>query len=204
MSASLTKMTFCSIFKSLFRKTVPIMCFSSFFVKCSSKNESKITEEYKLKLPDVNTLTYNYMINQSTLNAVNNASELLTIIYTAIEAASVEYRTLLIKLINLHKDSIENEFADLHGDAIVQIRGETQDKKETLIQLISFMELVRKMADSTTDICYTYGMNSLCSTLSQRIHDAIKNVEKEIYNNQELEKEYFYIQQECIINTKES
>lgn len=66
------------------------------------------------------------------------------------------------------------------------------------------MELVRKMADSTTDICYTYGMNSLCSTLSQRIHDAIKNVEKEIYNNQELEKEYFYIQQECIINTKES
>lgn len=66
------------------------------------------------------------------------------------------------------------------------------------------MQQVRKMADSTTDMCYTYGMNNLCSTLSQRIHDAIKNVEKEIYNNQELETEYFYIQQECIINTKES
>lgn len=39
---------------------------------------------------------------------------------------------MLIKLINLYKDTIENEFADYHGDAIVQIRGETQDKKEML------------------------------------------------------------------------
>lgn len=65
------------------------------------------------------------------------------------------------------------------------------------------MQYVRKMADSATEICYTYGMNNLCSTLSQRVHDAIKNVEKEIYNNQELEKEYLCIQQECIIKTKE-
>ncbi|KAL2739180.1 uncharacterized protein V1477_010569 [Vespula maculifrons] len=200
---SLTKMTFSSIFKTLFRKTAPVMCLSPLFVNCSSQRESKITEEYKLKLPDVDTLTYNYMIKQSTLNAVNNASELLTITYAAIEAASVEYRTLLIKLINLYKDTIENEFADYHGDAIVQIRGETQDKKEMLTQLISFMQYVRKMADSATEICYTYGMNNLCSTLSQRVHDAIKNVEKEIYNNQELEKEYLCIQQECIIKTKE-
>ncbi|KAL2716860.1 uncharacterized protein V1478_014536 [Vespula squamosa] len=200
---SLRKMTFCPIFKSLFRKTVPVMCLSPLFVNCSSQSESKITEEYKLKLPDVDTLTYNYMIKQSTLNAVNNASELLTITYTAIEAASVEYRTLLIKLIHLYKDTIENEFADFHEDAIVQIRGETQDKKEMLMQLISFMQYVRKMADSATEICYTYGMNNLCSTLSQRINDAIKNIEKEICNNQELEKEYFYIQQECIIKTKE-
>lgn len=65
---------------------------SPLLVNCSSQNESKITEEHKLKLPDVDTLTYNYMIKQSTLNAVNNASQLLTVIYTAIEAASVEYR----------------------------------------------------------------------------------------------------------------
>lgn len=73
-----------------------------------------------------------------------------------------------------------------------------------LTELINFMEYVRKMAESASEICYSYGMNNLCSTLSERINDAVKNIEKEIYNNQELEKEYSYVQQQCIIETKDS
>ncbi|KAK2588318.1 hypothetical protein KPH14_004335 [Odynerus spinipes] len=197
-------MVFRPLLKLLSRQTAPVICFSPLLVNCSSQTDSIKSEVNKLKLPDVNSLTYDYMIKQSTINAVNNASELLTITYTAIEAASIEYRSLLIRLIDLHKDTIEYHVDTSHWDAIVQIRGEIQDKKQMLTDLINFMEYVRKMAESASEICFSYGMNNLCSTLNERINDAVKNIEKEIYNNQELEKEYSYVQQQCIIKTKDS
>lgn len=195
-----TKNALRSICKLLFRKTSPVVCLSPLFINDSSQNDAEITEENKLKLPDVKTMTYNYLVKQSTLKAINNASELLTITFLAIETISEEYRKSLIKLINLYKESSESGMVDLHEDTMVQIRAEMQNKKDMFMQLVSFMESVRKMADSTTEICYMYGMNNLCSSLSQRIDDAIKNMDKEIYNNQKLEKEFNYVQQEYIIN----
>ncbi|XP_043503472.1 uncharacterized protein LOC122525006 [Polistes fuscatus] len=196
-----TKNALRSICKLLFRKTSPVVCLSPLFINDSSQNDAEITEKNKLKLPDVKTMTYNYLVKQSTLKAINNASELLTITFLAIETISEEYRKSLIKLINLYKESSESGMVDLHEDTMVQIRAEMQNKKDMFMQLVSFMESVRKMADSTTEICYMYGMNNLCSSLSQRIDDAIKNMDKEIYNNQKLEKEFNYVQQEYIINT---
>ncbi|KAI4487362.1 hypothetical protein M0804_005511 [Polistes exclamans] len=200
MNMNSTKNALRSICKLLFRKTSPVVCLSPLFINDSSQNDAEITEENKLKLPDVQTMTYNYLVKQSTLKSINNASELLTITFLAIETISEEYRKSLIKLINLYKESSESDMVDLHEDSMVQIRAEIQNKKDMLMQLVSFMESVRKMADSTTEICYMYGMNNLCSSLSQRIDDAIKNMDKEIYNNQKLEKEFNYVQQEYIIN----
>ncbi|XP_014608020.1 PREDICTED: uncharacterized protein LOC106788861 [Polistes canadensis] len=200
MNMNSTKNALRSICKLLFRKTSPVVCLSPLFINDSSQNDAEITEENKLKLPDVQTMTYSYLVKQSTLKSINNASELLTITFLAIETISEEYRKSLIKLINLYKESSDSDMVDLHEDTMVQIRAEIQNKKDMLMQLVSFMESVRKMADSTTEICYMYGMTNLCSSLSQRIDDAIKNMDKEIYNNQKLEKEFNYVQQEYIIN----
>ncbi|XP_015183698.1 PREDICTED: uncharacterized protein LOC107070222 [Polistes dominula] len=200
MNINSTKNALRSICKLLFRKTSPVVCLTPLFTNDSSQNDAEITKENKLKLPDVQTMTYSYMVKQSTLKAINNASELLTITFLAIESTSQEYRTSLTKLINLHKESINSDIIDLHEDAMVQIRDEIQKKQDMLMQLVSFMDSVRKMADSATEICYTYGMDNLCSSLSQRIDDAIKNMDKEIYNNKKLEQEFNYVQQQYIIN----
>lgn len=197
-------MIYRSLLKLLIRTASPVVCFTPLLVNCSSQKSSQITEIHKLKLPDTNLLTYDYLIKQSTIKAVNDSSELLTITYTAIEVASFDYRTSLIKLIGLCKDTIGNHVDSSHWDEIVQTRTETQEKKQILIELINFMDSVRKMAESATEICLSYGMDNLCSTLSERINDAVRNIDKEVFNNQELEKEYSYVQQQCITETKDS
>ncbi|KAI4497512.1 hypothetical protein M0802_007523 [Mischocyttarus mexicanus] len=195
------KISLRSICKLLFKKTSSIVCLSPLIHNPSSKEDTEIKEDTtKLNLPDVKTLTYNYMIKQSTLKAINNASDLITTTFLAIETLSEEYRSSLLQLINLDKNYLESNMNESPSDDIVQIRLEVENKKNALMQLLMFMESIRKMADSTTEICYLYGMNNLCSSLSQRVEDAFKNIKKELYNNEKLLREFKYIEQQNMIN----
>ena len=52
------------------------------------------TIDQKLQFEPLNAshFSYDYLIKQSSVNAVNSASQVLTVTYTAIEATSREYR----------------------------------------------------------------------------------------------------------------
>lgn len=52
------------------------------------KNDQKLQFDPQSAL----NLSYDYLIKQSTINAVNSASESLTVTYSAIETTSKEYR----------------------------------------------------------------------------------------------------------------
>lgn len=49
-------------------------------------------QKLTLEQPDPKNLSFDYMIKQSTVDAVNTASQVLTVTYSAIEATSREYR----------------------------------------------------------------------------------------------------------------
>jgi len=62
------------------------------FVHCTSFDKPSENEKLKLEPPDIKKLTHEYMIKQSALDAVNSATQALTITYMAIIDLSAAYR----------------------------------------------------------------------------------------------------------------
>ncbi|XP_011504585.1 PREDICTED: uncharacterized protein LOC105367530 isoform X2 [Ceratosolen solmsi marchali] len=92
----------------------------------------KPNDDQKLQF-EASNLSYDYLLKQSTINAVNSASEALTVTFTAIETTSKEYRELLTKLIILMNQAILQEVNDSHWDEILLLRSEIQEKKEIIV-----------------------------------------------------------------------
>lgn len=66
------------------------------------------------------------------------------------------------------------------------------------------MDYVHKMAVASAELCYMCEMDSLTSTLQQRIEDALDRVKAETNSNVELERAYRHIQERCIEGAKET
>ena len=66
------------------------------------------------------------MIQQSTIDAVNSATQSLTVTYTAIMKTSKEYKELLHELITLSRETLEFNVSDSHWDMIVELRSQVQ------------------------------------------------------------------------------
>lgn len=63
------------------------------FANCIPSERHNEGEKLKLlELVDVRKLTYEFMIQQSALDAANSATQALTVTYTAITNSSDEYR----------------------------------------------------------------------------------------------------------------
>lgn len=62
------------------------------FVNCAEINKPNAEDRVQWEPPDFTKLTYDYMIKQSTVEAVNSITQSLTVTYTAIESTSIEYR----------------------------------------------------------------------------------------------------------------
>ncbi|XP_017883797.1 uncharacterized protein LOC108627203 isoform X2 [Ceratina calcarata] len=152
---------------------------------------------------DVKKLTPEYMIQQSTIDAVNSATQSLTVAYTAIMKTSSELKILLTQLICLSRETLEfNVTADeSHWDMIVELRSKVQSKKELLTKLTGYVEYVHKMAVAASEISYLSGLDNLSISLTQRIDDALQNIKEEVNHIAILEQEYCDVQRACIENS---
>jgi len=65
------------------------------------------------------------------------------------------------------------------------------------------MDNVYKMAVASAELSYLCGMDSLTSTLQQRIEDAIGKVKAVTDSNTELERAYWRMQEQCVIKGSE-
>lgn len=193
------------ILVKLLRNIGPAMYTSStLFVYCTSSDKPSANNKIQFEPLDIKKLTHEYMIKQSVLDAVNSATQTLTVTYMTITDLSNEYRTLLNKLISLLEETLTYNVNDKHWDLIVELRNEMQNKKEKLMKISDSMEDVYKMAIAVSQLSFLYEMESLSNTLLQRIDDAMSKVEAEINNNKELEYTYRRIQEQCIKSSKET
>ncbi|XP_018397226.1 PREDICTED: uncharacterized protein LOC108775383 isoform X1 [Cyphomyrmex costatus] len=191
------------VLTKLWRNISPAIYTSSIlFAHCTSFDKLNENEKLKLDPPDIKKLTYEYMIKQSALDAANSATQALTVTYMAIIDLSVAYRLLLNELISLLEETIIRNVNDAHWDLIVEVRNEMQDKKEKITRLATYMDYVHKMAVASAELSYMCGIDSLSSTLQQRIEDALAKVKAETDSNTKLEQAYWHIQEQCIKGSK--
>ncbi|XP_063976191.1 uncharacterized protein LOC135162037 [Diachasmimorpha longicaudata] len=170
------------------------------FAKCEGFETSGLKEEQRVKfqVKDFEKLSFDYLIKQSSIEAVNSASQALTVTYSAIEITSNEYRELLGQLINLMEETMITEISDEHQDLIIEVRLEMESKKEVLTRLLGYMEYVQEMAKAVTNVSFLAGMDNLSISLSERMEDAQKQKEREVCDNKKLETEYYKIQEQCV------
>ncbi|KAL7299995.1 hypothetical protein TKK_0007309 [Trichogramma kaykai] len=195
-------------FKILFRRLKPVHPLilygttASMFINPNPPKDPTHEQKLKFETPDASNLSYDYLIKQSTLSAVNSASQALTLTYSAIESNSKDYRVLLARLIALMNEAIMHPVTDSHWDEILEIRYQMQEKKKIIMQFILYMEYVHKMAEAASEISFLAGMDNLSTTLTQRIDDALGKIEFEKSNNSKLEEEYTKVQEETIKSSK--
>lgn len=60
------------------------------------------------------------------------------------------------------------------------------------------MEYVQRMVEAVSVVSNSAGMDNLAMTLCQRMDDALKNKDRELGDNQLLEKAYYRLQEKCI------
>ncbi|CAL7943156.1 unnamed protein product [Xylocopa violacea] len=193
------------LLRVLLRKAGPVMYAASFTFVSEPETKKPTADDKLLFEPvDVKKLTPEYMIQQSTIDAVNSATQSLTVAYTAIMKISSEYKKLLGELISLSRETLEFNVTDTHWDMIVELRTKVQSKKEMLTKLTGYVEYVHKMAVAASEISYLSGLDSLSFTLTQRIDDALKNIKEEVKNIAVLEQEYCDVQRECIENSNKT
>lgn len=65
---------------------------ASSFIQYDPSKKPNTEDKLNLEPPDIKDLSFDYMIKQSAIESVNSASQTLTVTYSAIEAASTEYR----------------------------------------------------------------------------------------------------------------
>ncbi|XP_061936053.1 uncharacterized protein LOC107993610 isoform X1 [Apis cerana] len=193
---------FCQL---LLKRVGPILyATSSTYINQPETNKPTADDKLQFEPIDIKKLTPEYMIQQSTIDAVNSATQSLTVAYTAIMKASNEYKALLNELISLSRETLELNVNDTHWDMIVELRSKVQSKKEILTKLTGYIEYVHKMAVAVSEISYLSGMDNLSFTLTQRIDDALRNIKKEINHIMVLEQEYCNVQKECIKNSNKT
>ncbi|XP_003698526.1 uncharacterized protein LOC100872270 [Apis florea] len=192
-------------FQLLLKRVGPILyATSSTYINQPETNKPTADDKLQFEPIDIKKLTPEYMIQQSTIDAVNSATQSLTVAYTAIMKASNEYKALLNELISLSRETLELNVNDTHWDMIVELRSKVQSKKEILTKLTGYIEYVHKMAVAVSEISYLSGMDNLSFTLTQRIDDALRNIKKEINHIMVLEQEYCNVQKECIKNSNKT
>ncbi|KOX78217.1 hypothetical protein WN51_09576 [Melipona quadrifasciata] len=189
-------------FQVLLKRAGPIMYVTSFtFVNQPETNKPTANDKLQFEPVDVKKLTPEYMIQQSTIDAVNSATQSLTIACTTIMKTSDEYKALLNELITLSRETLEFNVTDSHWDMIVELRSQVQSKKEMLTKLTGYVEYVHKMAVAASELSYLSGMDNLSFTLTKRIDDALKIIKEEVKYIMLLEQEYCDVQKECIENS---
>ncbi|KAG7199399.1 hypothetical protein KM043_014030 [Ampulex compressa] len=159
-----------------------------------------VNDKLKFETPDFRKFTQEYIIQQSTVDAVNSASQVLTTTYMAIVTASNEYKTTLNELISLLEESLQYKMTDEHAELIIVQTSELHNKKDILNKLTGYVDYAFKMAEAAAEMSYLSGMDNLAITLSQRIEDALKNIKLESVSVLELEAEYRRMQERCIKN----
>ncbi|XP_014474559.1 PREDICTED: uncharacterized protein LOC106744371 [Dinoponera quadriceps] len=193
------------ILRKLLTNVTPALYSSGMlFTYCTPSKKLSEKEKLKLELPDIRNLTYESMIQRSALDATNSATQALTVTCMAIINMSAEYRTLLNELISLLTDILNHDVSDAHWDLIIEVRTEMEEKKQALMKLTGYMDYVHKMAVAASELSFLSGMDSLSSSLCQRIDDALSNVKTEVENNLKLEQAYRHIQEQCIKDNKKT
>ncbi|XP_031825906.1 uncharacterized protein LOC116424098 isoform X2 [Nomia melanderi] len=189
----------------LLKRAVPALYATSFIFNNQSETKRPTVEEkLNLEPPDIKKLTVEYMIQQSIVDSINNATQALNIAYMAVMRTSNEYKSLLCSLISLTKDTLEFHVNDEHWDLIVETRSEVQTKKEQLNKLTGYVQYVQKMAVAASDLSYLSGMDNLCFSLTKQIDDVFKSMQQESEFIATLEQEYCDIQEQCIRNSTNS
>ncbi|XP_071858347.1 uncharacterized protein [Bombus fervidus] len=187
------------LLRVLLKRASPVMYATSFtFVNQPETNKPTENDKLQFEPVDVKKLTPEYMIQQSTIDAVNSATQSLTVTYTAIMKTSKEYKELLSELITLSRETLEFNVSDSHWDMIVELRSQVQSKKEILTKLTGYIEYVHKMAVAASELSYLSGLDNLSFTLTQRIDDALRIIKEEVNHIMILEQEYCGVQKECI------
>ncbi|XP_050573206.1 uncharacterized protein LOC126913938 [Bombus affinis] len=190
------------LLRVLLKRASPVMYATSFtFVNQPETNKPTENDKLQFEPVDVKKLTPEYMIQQSTIDAVNSATQSLTVTYTAIMKISKEYKELLHELITLSRETLEFNVSDSHWDMIVELRSQVQSKKEILTKLTGYIEYVHKMAVAASELSYLSGLDNLSFTLTQRIDDALRIIKEEVNHIMILEQEYCGVQKECIKNS---
>ncbi|XP_054015263.1 uncharacterized protein LOC128896098 isoform X1 [Hylaeus anthracinus] len=194
-------MFLCQAFRTLLKRVGPVMYATSFVFNNHSESKKPMADDkLNLEPPDIKKLTIEYMIEQSTIDSINNASQTLTITYMAVMRTSTEYKNLLGLLISLLRDSLEFNCTDEHWDSIIEIRSQVQSKKEKLNKLTGYIQYVQNLAVAVSDLCYLSGMDNLSFSLSQHLDDVLKRIKTEVDLIAILEEEYCDIQEQCIRN----
>ncbi|XP_014212210.1 uncharacterized protein LOC106642086 [Copidosoma floridanum] len=197
-------MAYRNIFKQLLNNLRPIhpvvIYATTVFISPDPPKNPNDDQKLIFETPNASNLSYDYLFKQSTVSAVNSASQTLTVTYTAIETTSREYRKLLNRLISLMNEAIMHDVSDAHWDEILEIRSQIHEKKKLLTKFIAYMEYVHKMSEAASEISFLAGMDNLSTSLTQRIDDALRKVQIEKQSNSELEHEYVRIQEEAIKN----
>ncbi|KAM0728361.1 hypothetical protein ACS0PU_005143 [Formica fusca] len=192
------------ILGKLLKNISPAMYTSSIlFTYCTSSDKPNTNKKIQFEPLDMKKLTHEYMIKQSILDAVNSATQTLTVTFMAITDLSIEYRALLNKLISLLEETLTYNVNDEHWDLILKLRNEMYNKKEKLVKLSDSMEDVYKMAIAAHQLSSLYDMENLSNTLLQRIDDAKCKVKAEADSNKQLEHAYWRMQGQCIEGSKE-
>ncbi|OXU31667.1 hypothetical protein TSAR_000708 [Trichomalopsis sarcophagae] len=189
------------IFLRKFSPVHPVVLYATtapMFTNPDPPKDPNNDQKLQFEPPSPSNLTYDFLIKQSTINAVNSASQALTVTYSAIENTSREYRKLLTRLIALMNEAILRDVTDSHWDEILEIRSQMQKKKHILMQFIGYMDYVHKMAEAASEISFLAGMDNLSTSLTQRIDDALVKIQTEKTNNSQLEEEYTRVQEESI------
>ncbi|XP_017883796.1 uncharacterized protein LOC108627203 isoform X1 [Ceratina calcarata] len=192
------------LLRVLFKRASPVLYATSYtFVNPPDPRKPTMDDKLQFEPVDVKKLTPEYMIQQSTIDAVNSATQSLTVAYTAIMKTSSELKILLTQLICLSRETLEfNVTADeSHWDMIVELRSKVQSKKELLTKLTGYVEYVHKMAVAASEISYLSGLDNLSISLTQRIDDALQNIKEEVNHIAILEQEYCDVQRACIENS---
>lgn len=181
------------LLRVLLKRASPVLYATSYtFVNPPDPRKPTMDDKLQFEPVDVKKLTPEYMIQQSTIDAVNSATQSLTVAYTAIMKTSSELKeTLEFNVVN-----DEN-----HWDMIVDLRSKVQSKKELLTKLTGYVEYVHKMAVAASEISYLSGLDNLSISLTQRIDDALKNIKEEVNHIAILEQEYRDVQRACIENS---
>ncbi|XP_076662074.1 uncharacterized protein LOC143365614 [Halictus rubicundus] len=187
------------IVRTLLKRAAPAMYATSFlFENQSETKRPTVNDKLNLEPPDIKKLTVEYMIQQSIVGSINNATQTLNVAYMAIMRISSEYKSLLNTLITLLNETLEYHVKDEHWDLIVETRSEVQSKKEKLNKLTGYIQYVQRLVVAASDLSYLSDMDNLSFSLSTQIENIEKSIQEEIERIAVLEQEYCDIQEKCI------
>ncbi|KAG8034754.1 hypothetical protein G9C98_007830 [Cotesia typhae] len=197
-------MAFRHTWRLLSKNIIPAMSVGIVFARSDEKKDTEGEKIIKVQMPNFDKLNYDFMIKQSAVEVINSASQALTIAYIAIESTSREYRLLLSKLMSLIEETLIYEVSEEHEDLIIAARSDVNNKKIILNDLLIYMDYVQRMVEAASVVSNSAGMENLAMTLCERMDDALKNKNREIRDNNLLEKQYNNLQEKCVTEKQDN